>query len=135
MPRRFVLAPVVGAGTITDPYRAKTQDYGVRGSAVIPSDPATGAPLFPWCLVVVAGNDLTGVLGDSAIEALPDLTLDSKLSTLTTAQRNRLLTALSNRGVSTSGLTTQSTLRDVLRRVGTHLTPGYREDAHDVGLG
>jgi hypothetical protein len=115
--KRFILAPVLGDGSDTNPYRADVP-AGISHVAMIPTNPATGVPTFSWALVKVAGTNISAAL--SRGDAFPDLTLDANLSSLSNAQRNAIRNFLSNRGITTS-VTATTTLRQVLAAVANHL--------------
>lgn len=129
MSRRFYVCPIIGTGTITDPYRAAITD-AVRtqnraGSvAVIRSNP-DGTPVFPWTLCVAAAPNHVAITNVQGVEGIPDITLDSTLGTMQSSARNRILNFLTNKGVDTSGITTSSTLAELLTRVGRHLDPNF----------
>lgn len=90
--------------------------------------PASGSSL-QWCLVLIDAPDHTDALADGTIDAFPDIAgLDITLGSIQSNLRNRLLTALANRGIDTSGLTTSSSLREVVRRVGRTIEPAYDEN-------
>lgn len=129
--KRFYVAPVIGDGTEFNPYRPKVANYAVNWSVILPSKP-DGTPLFPWCLVIVGAPDHTALVNDVDLDAFPEITLDSTLSVLNKAQRDRLLGFLTKRGVDTSGLTINSTFRDVLVRIGGALDANFKTEKFDV---
>lgn len=63
--KRYYLSPIIGSGSEADPYRPKVADFGVSWAGVIPSDPVTGQPLRPWCLVQVEAPDHAALLADA----------------------------------------------------------------------
>lgn len=131
MAKRWFLCPVVGTGAADDPYRAKAHDYGVDYSAVIPSNP-DGTPRFNWCLAKVAASDFAALDADGAFDAWPNVSLDTTVAQLPLAVRNRLRTALTNRGVDVSDVTGQTPLRAILRRIGRAMEPLFDPDVLDV---
>ena len=130
--KRYYLCPVIGTGAKGDPFRAKISDLGHPHSAVIPSDPVTGAPLFSWCLVIAGGADHTDILSDATIDAVPDIALDSKIGVLTLADRTALLGAMTIKPIDTTGLTVNSTLRDCIDKTGQTLQGAFNSNAFDV---
>ncbi len=129
MARRYFISDIVGAGTKLDPYRAKVQGAGRHHSSVIPVDLVTGIPLFSHCLAIVAAADLSPVVSLTGVDAMPDFSLDTLLSTLTNQQRNQLLNRLQARGlpIVNGDLTGSSTFRTLLRKIGQHYQANFLE--------
>jgi len=130
MAKRYCLSPIVQVG-LHNANAPKTQTHGVSGVQIIPTG-ANGQPLFPWCLVLISATNLSGVVGDVEIDTLPDLSLDSTLGVLSNQERNRVTNALTKYGVNTTGINNSTTFREVIRRVGLHLSPGFDENNFDV---
>jgi len=131
MAKRYYLAPVIGTGTMDDAFRPQTKNYGGTSTAVIPSHQTTGQPLFTWALVIVDKVDHTGLLADTAIDPLPDISLDSKISTLSNTMKNRLTAALTKYGIDPT-TNANTTLRDIVLRCGQKLDPTFSENNFDV---
>lgn len=133
MAKRWYLAPVTGTGTLADPYRAKLP-VGTNHSAVIATDPKTGVPVLPWCLVKVArGSGAFGDLdGDGDLDPLPVIALDAKVSDLAPSVRTRFAAGLEKRGIDTSDVRGATTIRQIVRRVGRMLDADFHEDATDA---
>lgn len=130
--KRYYLSPIVGTGDETDPYRPKVADYGVNWVGVIPSLP-TGQPAFSWALVLVEAVNHGKILADAAIDALPDFPLDGKVSAIQTATKNRMLEAMTARGINTSFVGSADGYRDVVRGIGRALEATFDENHFDVG--
>jgi len=113
MTRRWFIVPVIGTGTKGDPYRVK---LSIAHSALIPSNP-DGTPRFNWALCLVSAADFTALDADTEAEPFPGVSLDDQLSSISAAARNRIQTALINRGVDLTGIDLNSTVRDVVERV------------------
>lgn len=131
--KRYYLSRVVGTGaTRADMLRAKADDLaGAAGgncSATIPS----GAVAGDWCLAVVDCRDHTALLADPDCRDFPDLTLDALLTTISATLRNRLLTALQAAGIDTTGITSTTAFRVVVRRAGQKFDAAFTENAFDV---
>jgi hypothetical protein len=137
MSKRFYISPVIGTGAWDDPFRAAVADEVQKQAnggvvAVIPTNPTTGRPLFTFALCIVAVSNHAALDAVVNADRFPDITLDSKISVLTTAQRNALLNFASRRGISTTGLTINSTFRDVVERIGKHLNIHFNALNFDV---
>jgi hypothetical protein len=121
--RRWYLVPVAGSGTDIDPYRAET--LGHSASAFIPSGP-DGRPRHNIALAVVSAVGHEDLEGHPDIHALADLAdLDETVDGLPPHKRAWLKSAARDRGVSLDGRA-----RDVIRRIGEQLEPGFREDGY-----
>lgn len=129
--KAYYLCPVIGTGAYGDGWRPKVAEHGLNVSPVIPTGP-DGRPLFNWCLCHAAGANHDGPRADPAVDAMPDLTLDSTLSTLTTQQRNRLFSALDKYNVPRADMGNNTTFREVIRRVGQFLEPTFSESNFDA---
>lgn len=130
--RRYYLSTVVGSGTRADMFRAKAGDLaeaaGGNCTAVIPS----GAVAGDRCLVIVDCRDHTGLLTDADLQALPDLTLDAQLNTLTTQTRTAILTYCTNHGIDVSAIKATDAFRVLVRAIGRHYESAFTENAFDV---
>jgi hypothetical protein len=131
MSRRYYLAPIVGSGTMADPYRARVDLHSKNWSAVIPSKP-DGTPRFAWALCIVAAADHSALEADALLDKLPNIDLDRTLADLSAAQRTALATRLQALGVDTSGVSASTTMRQVLRRVGQTLAADFDEGQFGV---
>jgi hypothetical protein len=127
MSRRYYLAPIIGSGTLADPYRARVDVHVKNWSALIPSKP-DGTPLFAWALCAVNAADHSALDADSLLDKLPQIDLDRTLADLTAGQRAALASRLQALGVDTSGVSASTTLRQVLRRIGQTLVGDFDED-------
>jgi hypothetical protein len=128
---RWVISPIIGDGTsdivvgseaTTGPYRLKAGDYGAH-AAIIPGN-NDGTPKFNWGICKFSGDE-TAADADTDLIVLPDLTMDH---VLTLAQRNWLITKLSNRGHPTGWITNGITVREVLRTIGRWLEANFDVD-------
>ena len=106
--------------------------YPVRWSAVHAPDPrAAGA----WALCVVEGADLSALLADPLVDALPDFIFDAKLSAMGNQARNQLSQFLNKRGLDASQITAQAdAYRDVIRSVGRDRLGAFNENAFDTAI-
>lgn len=135
MAKRWYVAKVVGTGTNADPFRPKgVMEAGVSCVASIATNPITGAPALPWCLVKIAraSGDFTDFDADTDLDGFPLLSLDTRVNQLPAAQRNRIAAALTKYGIDTSDVQGTTTLRQIVRRIGRLLEPGFHEDVNDV---
>ena len=127
--RRSYISPIE---TVVDPHgwtvrqpRVTTLLGKFPQSVVYPA----GGSAATWCLVLIDAPDHTAALADATIDAFPDVSgLDVNLGAIAPSLRNRFLTALANRGVDTSALTTSSSFREAVRMAGRTIEPTYDEN-------
>jgi len=132
MAKRFYICKVVGDGSDENPYRPKVADYpNVNWTAIINSNP-DGSPKYSFAFVVANTADHQVLLDDPLIKGMPELSLDAQIGTLSKAVRDKMLAYFDQEGIDRTGLTLQSTMRDVLRRIGRHLAPSFNENRFDV---
>ena len=130
--KRYYLSPIVGTGTEEDPYRPKIADYGVSWSCVISSDELTGQPKRPWCVAVVEAADHATLLADTTLDAIPNISLDTLVSSLSKTIRDKLKTRLDALGVDTRGLSIDDPIRLWVRAIGRHIEPAFHESRFGV---
>lgn len=131
MSKRYYISKIVGTGDEFDPYRPKIADYRVKWEGDMIAD-ASGVPLYPDCMVVVATLDHAILRGDADIDAMPDFPLDGKLSAITTGTKTAMFDALTRRGFDTSGLTNVDGFRDALQKIGLQRNPNFNIDRFDI---
>lgn len=131
MSKRFYICKVIGDGTEDNPYRPKVADYPVSWSGMLPSNP-DGTPKYGFTFVIAATQDHTALLADPQIKGMPELSLDAQIGSLSKDLRDKMLAYFDEEGIDRTGLNLQSTMRDVLRRVGKHLEAAFDENRFDV---
>jgi hypothetical protein len=76
--KSYYIAPLIGTGTLFDPYRADAPSEGLTGwHAIIPTDEdpeslTYGMPVYDWCLIEVDAVDHQGVTAREGWIALPN---------------------------------------------------------------
>ena len=131
MAKRYYISKIVGDGSEESPYRPRVADYKVSWAGMVPSN-ADGTPKYGFAFVIVSTVDHQILLDDPLIKGMPELSLDAQISTLSKAVRDKMLAYFDQEGIDRTGLNLQSTMRDVLRRVGQHLAPTFNENKFDV---
>jgi hypothetical protein len=129
--KRYYISKIVGDGSEENPYRPRVADYPVRWVGMIPPNP-DGSPKYGFTFVLVAATDHQQLLDDPQIKGIPELSLDAQISTLSKAVRDKMLAYFNEEGIDRTGLTQQSTMREVLRRIGQHLQSTFNENKFDV---
>jgi len=130
--KQYFLSDLVGTGTRADPYRAKASTYAnVNVVSLIPSG-INGQPSFTFCLCLCSSADLTGVTADAAIDALPNINLDTIAFVIPSAEWTRLLTILTNRGYNTSAINQSQTFRQILNNLGQQHDANFNCNNFDV---
>lgn len=126
---RWAIAPVIGTGgwvgdpPVMDPYRLKVAEYGGH-IAIIPGN-ADGTPAFDWGLARIVDDAVAAADADPQITVFPQLALDH---VLTLAQRNWLVTRLTNHGLPSGWVTAGITVLQVLRTIGRWLDDRFDVD-------
>jgi hypothetical protein len=110
-------------------YRLAVTGAVPRYEAIIPTDPITGVPLFGWGLALVDAADFTAADADAAnMIGLPRIGMDRPLSDVfTNTQLTNFRDRLLAHGVVPTGLTRNSTLRQVVRQIGAQLQADFDE--------
>lgn len=129
--KRYYISPIVGDGSIENPYRPKVADHGVSWSGVIPTDSA-GKPTQSWTLVVVNAKNHSKILADKTIDDLPDFPLDGKVGSIQNATKNKMKNAMAARGINTYIADNADGYREVIRGIGRVLQVDFDENAFDV---
>lgn len=140
--KRYYLSNVIGDGNIDalpseteGPHRPAVDLYGVSWVSIMSaSDTETGAPLLPWCLVLVNADDHLPLMADSRMHVLPDVSLALKVSAINAATRTDLLAALAARGLPSSIVTGAELYCDVIRGIGQVLDAAFNESTFDIGV-
>lgn len=129
MATRYYICDVIGDGTDDNPYRADLQDApGIDGiSAVIASGP-DGRPAFPYALCVVEASNHLPLRARQGVDALPEVSLDNRMSAVSQAARARLDNAMARRGIPSTGFAVAEGYRDVIRLLGQRLESAFDPD-------
>lgn len=139
--KRYYVSDVIGDGSFNNPYRAAAsavaQAQTAAGNtsnsvAIVPTDPTTGKPLFTWALCLVASRNHQPFLADTRLNAMPDVTLDTKVNAVATATLNAAQAALQGRSISTSFISNSSGYRDFINGIGQQLQSVFSVDSFDV---
>ena len=128
--KRYYICDVIGDGSWENPYRPSIADDGIGYVGDIKSDPQTGAPLLPWCLVLVAAPDHTK-LGKPGRDALPDFPLDGKVSAINASAKGVMNAAFNRRGI-TLDLNSKDGYRDVIEAIGKQINANFSSNNFDV---
>lgn len=129
--KRYYISPIIGDGSIDNPYRPKVADHGVAWSGIIQTD-VEGKPLHPWALIVVSANNHASLLADKNIDALPDFPLDGKVGSIKTSTKTKMKNVMAARGIATSIAENADGYRDVIRGIGRVLQADFDENSFDV---
>jgi hypothetical protein len=101
---RWMVSPIIGTGTISDPYRASVADVsGVNEAALIPSNP-DGTPKYHFALCLVATPSIALVQSVTNSYVFPDYPLDSQMSGMDAATRTALVQSVQAYDMNGSGL-------------------------------
>lgn len=129
--KRYYISPIIGDGSIDNPYRPKVADYGVPWAGLIPTD-QDGKPVAVWALVLVSAANHAKLLADKDIHGLPDFPLDGKVSAIQNATKNVMKARLAARGIDTAFIDGTDGYREVVRGIGRKLQADFDENNFDV---
>jgi hypothetical protein len=129
--KAYYVSKIIGTGTEDDPYRPKVADHGVSWAGSILSRP-DGKPLHPDCLVVVEAVNHAPLRADPDIDAMPDASLDLKVSSINTATKNGMINKLRKRGFATQFIDSTDGYRDVIHGIGRQRDPDFDVANFDV---
>ena len=138
MAERYAISPVIGSGTITDPFRASVADVpGVNMADVIPTD-ANGHPLYRFALCIVAASQWTQVLAVTNLYLFPDYVLDGLMSGMDATARTGLVQSVqaydltgNGKHLDASNADTDS-YRTLIQKIGAQLDPNFNVNAFGV---
>lgn len=137
MSKRYYVSKIVGDGSEENPFRPKVADHGVNwvGSIITdenPESPNYGKPVHTSCFVLVNTINHAVLRGDPDIDDMPDFPLDGKVSSINTATKNAMITALQKRGFDTSAISSTEGYRETLQTVARQRDPNFNIDNFDV---
>lgn len=145
--KRYYICNIIGTGTEADSYRpaiAREIDaarvtnptFDASYSVVIPTHPEghpqAGHPKFPHALVIVEANNHGIFAGKPDIDSLPDVALDSKVSSMHTPTKNAMIARLAARGFNGVNVDNADGYREVIRGIGRALDTAFHEDSFDA---
>ena len=121
----YAIARIIGTGTPDDPYRADAEPYG---PCVIPSNP-DGSPKYGWCLMKL--HDFDNTTGTDLFK-LPKVSLSTTVGDISPSKRAAIKTKLDGMGVDTSWITLDTTLREIVKKIGKHLDVNFKDMAEGI---
>lgn len=137
MSKRYYVSKIIGDGSEENPFRPKIAEYPVNwvGSIATEEDPTSpnyGKPLHTSCFVLVNTVNHALLRNDVDLDNLPDFPLDGKVSSINTATKNAMITALQKRGFDTSEISNTEGYRDTLQTIARQRDPNFNIDNFDV---
>lgn len=136
MAKRYCVCPVIGTGTILDPYRAAVSDVAAAVS-LIPSKP-DGSPRYGFAFCLVSTDNLAAVLAVTNGYVLPDYPLDGRMDGMEAVARAGLVQSVEAYDLDGQGLNPDAThadadgYRDVLTRIARTWEPAFSINNFDV---
>lgn len=137
--KRYMISPIIGAGTDDNPYRAAVADSGAASNAIIPSQP-TGEPKFNFAFCYVGAVNLLPALQTANSFAFPDYSLDGRMDGMAPDQRANMVQSVEAYVLNAANLhfdldfiTDAMSYRDVLTNIARQLEPAFTINAFGVG--
>lgn len=128
--RRYYLSPVVGDGSLSNPYRAQIADEPETSVAAVISTDANGQPTSAWALCLVAAQSHGQLARDNRFGPLPDMLFDARMSALSGSAKAALDAALLKFGVAAT--VQNEGYREFVRSLGRLVDPAFDENALGV---
>lgn len=134
-----MICPIIGTGSIEDPYRASVQTLAtVNASAIIPSKP-DGSPKFNFALAIVAAVNWQPVLAITNSFVFPDFALDSQMNSMEVVTRTGMEQSLEAFDLDGAGLHFDAghngtdSYRHFIEAIARQIDPGFNIDSFGVG--
>lgn len=140
MSKRYYLCDIIGDGDAdaptpwtptTGPFRPAVAEYNVNWSGLAPTG-EDGRPTFMWALVIVGTGNHTVLRDDPHVDAMPDVPLDAKVSSISAESRTALADAMIERGIVIPQFGLNAGYREIVRAIGQVLQPDFDENRFDV---
>lgn len=139
---RYMICPVIGAGTDQNPYRAAVSDAAnVNSSALIPtntSGPNIGKPKYGFAFCFVATPQLSFITTISNGFVFPDYPLDGRMDGMDPSARTGMKQSVEAYNLDGAGLhfdasnTDSESYRDLLTRLMQQIEPAATINALGV---
>lgn len=127
----WMISPITGTGTISDPYRASVEDVpGVNSAALIPSNP-DGTPKYKFALCLVAATSQSIVAGVTNSYVFPSYPYDSLMSGMDPTARSNMVQDVQAYNMDGNGYHLDATnadtdsYRTVLNRIGDQIDTAF----------
>lgn len=122
---RYFLADIIGDGTEENEFRPSVANYYDLGwSAEQPADTQTGRPLNDWCLVKITQGDLTPLVQDPSVDALPNCPLATPINQIDPDQLAGMREALTRRKIGSAIIETAGDFGGVLAAIAVRANAG-----------
>ena len=89
-------------------------------------------PGFGWCFGQLATDTLTAMNADTDIYILPDASMDIVWNNVPKTKRNEVKAVMESAGFSYAGITTNSTIREILQKLKGQLQSDNDVESGDV---
>lgn len=133
MAKRIYISPILQLGGEDGNVPAVRRD----GDAIRPTRAGTvetlmaigpdGHPTVPWCLVFADFVDQAAALSVPGVFAMPEVSYDAKVSTMSGATATAMFNAFSERGIPLDIAPSERAYRRVVRALGQMLEPAFDE--------
>ncbi len=137
--KRYMICPVIGAGTHENPYRAAVADIATaRSRAVIRSNPQGGPPLYAFAFCRVAAHDFAAVFQVTNSYVFPDFPLDSQMSSMESGVRTGLVQSVQAFDLDGIGAhfdashADADSFRQLIQQIATLMEPAFNANFFDV---
>lgn len=132
---RYMISPIIGAGTMSNSYRASVSDVsGINSSVIIPthsSGPNIGKPKFNFALCLVATPNVGIIAAVTNAFVFPDYPLDGRMDGMETNTRTAFVQSVEAYNLDGNGLHFDAShddadsYRDVVNAIAQQLEPVF----------
>lgn len=136
--KRYCISPVIGSGTIHDPFRAAVADVShTNTNSVIPTN-QSGQPVYNFALSIVGTANLAGVLAVTNGYVFPDYPLDGEMGGMEAQTRTDFEQSVEAFNLDGNGLhfdaghQSAENYRAVLNRLGQQIEPAFNVNNFDA---
>jgi hypothetical protein len=130
---RYLIAPIIGTGTRTDPYRTQVRNYVsqlVGVNELWPED-ANGVPTSTWGLAAIADQDWALLSSDPNLTTFPNVASSTTFGSLSGSDRNKVRNWLTSHGLAAP--TNSETMAQIVTRIGLSIDPNFNINEFTVG--
>lgn len=136
--KRYMICPIIGAGTQGNPYRAAVADVsGAEVNSLIPSN-QDGSPRYGFAFCRVAAVNFTAVLAITNSYAFPDFPLDSQMSGMESEARTGMVQSVEAYNMDGQGFNLVAdhddtdSFRQVIEAIAKQIEPAFNANTFDV---
>ena len=137
--KRYMICPIIGNGTQSNKYRAAVADIsGTEVTALIPTNPNDGSPIYGFAFVRVSALNFSAVIAVTNSFVFPDFPLDAQMSVMDSNVRTEMVQSVEAYDLDGQGLHLDAdhedtdSFRDVITAIAQQFEPAFNANHFDV---